>query len=202
MSQVIEQWPIEVQHEYDALVVKLTDGRMPAQVMADVGAFDGKRRCIARVYCWKGESVGSRAAEARRLAWLFVKAVEAEQEKDEAEENARRRNRQAVFQYWADQWLRRARPFAERLAGRVSALDGEFYAGCGFHYSLQDRIVVLERKLSVQPFFWDVSEDEVFRQYLVSVIVLKVRLESLAGSVAKAEISVVKNVLQLMKGDV
>jgi len=105
------------------------------------------------------------------------------------EDTAQRRDWQAVLQYRADYWLRRARPFAERLAGRISALDEKFYAGCGFHYSLENEIGVLEHKLSHQPFFWNMSEDLVYRQFLISVIILKVRLEVLAASVAEAEVS-------------
>lgn len=174
----------QIEHKYESFIVSRSV-RIPVELLADV---DGRHVCIARLYCWKG-SRKERLDESMRLAWLLVDAIKAEQENDEVKKNAQRRDRQAFLQYRADHWLRRARPFAEKLVGRISALDERFYAGCGFHYSLENEIDVLGHKLSHQPFFWNMSEDLVYRQFLISVIMLKVRLEVLAASVAEAEVS-------------
>lgn len=66
--------PEQIKHEYGSFVVYR--GRaMPVALLADVGAADGKRVCIARFYCWEGEK---RMDEATRLAWLLVDAIKME----------------------------------------------------------------------------------------------------------------------------
>jgi hypothetical protein len=61
---------------YNSLAVEMTAGQHPAQVLAnDVLLNDGRKHCIARFYCWQG-SPAERANEAKRLAWLFIGAMQ------------------------------------------------------------------------------------------------------------------------------
>ena len=76
-------------------------------------------------------------------------------------------------------WRRRAIPFAQKLAERISALKGQLYTGCGFHYDLENDIVKMTHLLAeLQPYTkngWGWS------------IAIQVRLESLAVRVKRAE---------------
>ena len=63
----------QIEHKYEKFVVSRGSAQ-PIELMADVGAADGRPVCIARLYCWKG-SREKRLDEAMRLAWLLVDAL-------------------------------------------------------------------------------------------------------------------------------
>ena len=76
-------------------------------------------------------------------------------------------------------WRKRAIPFAEKLAERISALNHKFYPGCGFHYALEDSIVKTTHLLAdPQPYT---------RDGLMMAFIIQIRLESDAAAVARAE---------------
>lgn len=76
-------------------------------------------------------------------------------------------------------WRLRAVPFAEKLAERIDALQGAFYPGCGFHYSVEEAIVKTTHLLAEpQPYT---------RNGIAMTIIIPILLESEAAAVKAAE---------------
>lgn len=82
------------------------------------------------------------------------------------------------------QWRKRALRHCDRLAERITALDGCMYEGAGFHYALMPDLVETRRQIDTLTADMVPPNPECYRP-----IVAGVRLESLSKQVAKAEAS-------------
>jgi hypothetical protein len=91
------------------------------------------------------------------------------------------RARRTVFVY-NEYWRRRAAVFAQGLAERVSRLSGHFYTGCGYHDSVESKVVSLTHELELE------ATDD--RAGVARALIVPLALQSYAALVVAAEVEV------------